>query len=95
MSVEGQVICTISAAQLEKDKYAIQIDVVVKKKADDKLKQRKKDGYIAETNKFMGGGKSPPFNASGESVIRFEIEEGLRPMTKFKDVGTSDFIQIR
>lgn len=85
MSVEAQVTCTISEAHLKNDKYVIQIDVVVKKKADDKLKQRKKDGYIAEAHKFMGGGKSPVFNASDESVIRFEIEEGLRPMTKFKD----------
>ena len=89
MSVEGHIICTISEAHLKNDKYVIQIDAVVKKKADDKLKQRKKDGYIGETHKFMGGGKSPVFNACDESVIRFEIEEGLRPMTKFKDVGTS------
>lgn len=84
-STDVVVICTIHEKHLKKWKYVLQIDVVPKKKADDKLKQRKKEGFTHGSESVLGGGKFPMIIVDADSVIRFEIEEALRPVIKFKE----------
>ena len=70
-STDANILCSINEQELEKGKYWITIDVVPKKKADDKLKQRNKEGFITKTTGFWGGGKSPLFRVGDDSMVTF------------------------
>ena len=87
-TTDACILCTINEKELRTGKYWIKIDVVQKKKADDKLKLRNKEGFTATAAGFLGGGKSQPIRVGDDDAITFEIEEALRPMTKFKEVCT-------
>ena len=82
------VLCTILEDQLKQFKYILQIDIVLREKASELLKERKKKGFISKTDNFIGGGKSAIFKVNTNSVITFEIEGALKPMTTFKTVKT-------
>ena len=80
------VLCTISESQLAQGKYIIQIDALLREKASEMLKERKKKGFISKAPNFIGGGKSAVFKVKTNSTITFEIEGGLKPMRQFKEV---------
>ena len=82
------VLCTILEDQLKQFKYILQIDIVLREKASELLKERKKKGFISKADNFIGGGKSAVFKVNTKSVIMFEIEGALKPMTPFKKVKT-------
>ena len=89
--METIILCTISESQLQEGRYVIQIDVFPKEKAGDKLKERKKKGFINKASSFIGGGKSAIFKVKRGSVITFETDGALQPMTKFKEVCLNFF----
>ena len=89
-STDVNLLCTVNEKEREKGRYWVKIDVVQKKKADDKLKQRNKEGFTGKAGGLLGGGKSHSFPVGDDDVILFEIEEALKPMTKFKEVCANE-----
>lgn len=85
-SVYAVILCTILLSQLDQGKYVIQIDILPKEKAEEKKKKRREKGFVSKADVFMGGGKSKVFKVNVDSVITFQTDGALKPMTEFKQV---------